>query len=94
MERKVVFPGGCGSSGLRAVADSVADELTEQRVTIAFAERYFADVEEGRLHPLEHYLALFPGHDAVIRQEFDLLSERRRVIAWEGAAPPPADWAG
>src|ERR1044071_1401474 len=47
-----------------------------------FADQLSSDLEAGRVHPLAHYLARFPGHAEEVAREY---------LAWTGGgAPEPA----
>src|SRR5580765_1769591 len=41
-----------------------------------FADQLTSDLEAGRVHPLAHYLARFPGHEEEVAREY---------LAWTGA---------
>ncbi|MCB9898216.1 MAG: protein kinase [Planctomycetes bacterium] len=54
----------------------------EERVVLAFLERYASDARAGAVRPREEYLALSPGHRERLARELDAL---------EGDVDPPLD---
>jgi eukaryotic-like serine/threonine-protein kinase len=52
-------------------------ETTRESVALAFLERFLDDRTNGRKLDLTHYLALFPGHERVIAEEYLNLDSAR-----------------
>ena len=48
----------------------MTEQLSADRIALAFLERYWDDHDGGRALPLADYQALFPGHDERIAAEF------------------------
>jgi len=70
---------------------TLTPELLEERVAVAFLERFVADAAAGRHRPLAHWLATFPQHEARIAREW--LQLTGHVLAPVTAAPAPAERA-
>lgn len=51
------------------------DHRDDPFVAVHFLQRYLADQEAGKILPLTHYQALFPGHETLVAEEFRALGE-------------------